>query len=177
MSDYKLSLAERAILANQYHILARLSPDEAEYFEVKAEILTRGYEGQYYEILQSFDHPIPEDITTEVHDILTMYRLVTPSIDLLNEEEQKELQTKSIRFEGFDANNDVHYSIADFYINKKNLYAELKDIYLNSHTSLSLDKYRRMLTVFKRFKEEVSHRNPYKLSKEELTELVKSIYS
>ena len=177
MPDYKLSLAERAILANQYHILAKLLPDEADYHEVKAEILTRGYEGQYYEVLQSFDDPIPEEITTEVHDILTMYRLVTPSIDLLTKEEREELDTKSIKFEGFDANNDVHYSIASFFINKKNIYAELKDMYLNSHTSFSLDKYRRMLTVFKKFKEEVLHRNPYQLSKEELTELVKSIYS
>lgn len=177
MADYNLSIAERAILANQFHILAKLSPDEMDYFKAKAKILTRGYEGLYYEILQSFDDPISEELTTEVHEILTMYRLVTPSIDSLSKEEQEELQTKSIRFEGFDANNDIQYTIADFFINEKKLYDELKNVPLNSHTYSSIIKYRKMLPVFERFKNEVTHRDPYKLSREELAELINAVRS
>ena len=116
-----LSLTERLILANQFNILAKVHPDEAEFYTRKAEILESGYEGLYSDIFSHFSDPVPASVTTEVHDILSMYRYITPAIKALSEEEQKEIDAERISFKGFDANNDPHYHVALFYVEKMRL--------------------------------------------------------
>ena len=50
MTDIKFTRVERLLLANQYKILERLDPDEADYYTRHRIALERGYEGDYEEV-------------------------------------------------------------------------------------------------------------------------------
>ena len=53
---------------------------------------------------------------------------------------------EDFKFEGFDANNDPHYFIANFLIEKLNRFTDI--IPMNSHSVASLELYKRMLPVY-----------------------------
>jgi hypothetical protein len=144
----QLTNTERLMLVNQYRILAKLNDEDEEtgYYSKKAEILERGYEWYYDELLSS--EPLPKEVSDETMDILDMFRQLDAYVDQLTEEQRATLDLNKLKFDGFDANNDRHYGFAKFIIEKDDRYDERKEMYLNSHTSASIDKYRRMLPVY-----------------------------
>lgn len=91
----------------------------------------------------------------ETCDILDMYRLLTRSFNKLPPAEQTKVRAEAapfedyVKFQGFDANNDDHYGVGQYLVEHLGRYDELKDKYLNSHSSSTLPKYRRMLQVFR----------------------------
>lgn len=137
------------MLANQYKILAKLNDEDEEtgYYSKKAEILERGYEWYYGELLSS--EPLPKEVSDETMDILDMFRQLDAYVDQLTEEQRATLDLNKLKFDGFDANNDRHYGFAKFIIEKDDRYDERKEMYLNSHTSASIGKYRRMLPIYR----------------------------
>ena len=134
-----------------------------EHFDVKGEIKpdfiknvisTGHYWALDYEYRGIFHDEItdPKDVE-ETLDILDMWRFIGDGYKALSQEDiakiKKEtgLKDEDFKFQGFDANNNPHYSIADFLINELHRYTEINPI--NSHSAVTLDLYRRMLPVYK----------------------------
>ena len=152
------SIIERTILANQYRILAALNEDpyESERHATKAEILEKGFEWEYDQIFNQIStDTVSSEVSSEVFDILEMFRQVGWAINKLPEEQKSELNTEKLRFRGFDGNNDKHFYFLSWWDaqNPTNYYREdLGHIAgFNSHSEFPLADYRGMLAVLKTF--------------------------
>ncbi len=139
---------ERLILWNQYEILKRLDPGDKEEYKIKQEILSNGYEQYYSEInLEIYPKTTDPGVSSEVEDILDLFRCIKFSCRRLGYTPK----SKWAEFEGFDANNDGgHYGFAHFVRRTLGKWEELKDRPDNSHSSISLEYYRRMLRTWHR---------------------------
>jgi len=158
-----LSIVERQILANQFKILSKIT-DQTEEYEIKLEILENGYTEQYYEIFEVDTEEIPVEICEETSQILNMYRRINNALDTFSEDEKELLDLEKIKFEGFDAHNDTHYYYMNFMVKRMNLWREYKSEYLNSHSPLSLLKYRKMLE----YQNYLLDNDQYDLNKEDI---------
>ena len=148
MKIKSLTLIERQILANQFRILSKVGNDAEQVNNIrKSIILENGYTGKYHEIFDVHEEEVPIEICNETSEILNMYRRINSTIGILTNEQKESLDLESIKFEGFDANNDKHYYYLQFLITELDLWQEHKDLYLNSHDSSTIIKYRQMLTV------------------------------
>ena len=119
------------------------------------EVMSNGYYWALgYEYSGIFDDEItnPKDVKETV-DILNMWRFIQNRYKALSEEDkikvkkETNLNDEDFKFEGFDANNDPHYFIANFLIEKLNRFTDITPI--NSHSAASLELYNRMLPVYK----------------------------
>lgn len=158
MNPNVLSITERTILANQYHILSAISQDEyeSESFKKKADILEHGYEGHYHEIFDRiYDDTFSADSQSEVFDILEMFRKIRWGVNALSDAQKEQIDLEKLSFRGFDANNDKQFHFLYWWDkhNPTNYYKEdLGDISgYNSHTQSSLPSYKRMLAVHETF--------------------------
>lgn len=135
-----LTKTERLVLANQYLILAAVSPEEKRTFEQRYEIVMRGYVGLYSELDQWLSEEMSADDSKEVAEILNMFRaLAKAKRDGLTVPEDKS------SFWGFDGNEESsQYGYVEFLVNTMDKFGELKGTALNSHWP-SLPKYRAML--------------------------------
>src|SRR5690606_35297528 len=126
MRKIELTKTERLILANQNRILAFLDKPNADSYNNNVEIAEYGYEGLYHQLLGVIgdDDIIPYAVYKEADEILSLFRLINNSFGKLSKEEQEEINLSAIEFEGFDANNDDHYFIATFMVEKLGLYKE-----------------------------------------------------
>ena len=118
------------------------------------EIISNGYYWALgYEYPGIFHDEItdPKDVE-ETLNILGMWRFIEDGYKELSEENKvkvkKEtgLNDEDFKFEGFDANNDRHYFIANFLIEKLNRFTDITP--KNSHSVASLKLYKRMLPVY-----------------------------
>lgn len=107
----------------------------------------------------------------ETCDILDLFRFLAGSYNALNSADKKKVDDSpnaaSIKFGGFDGNNDPHYGIMCFLIKDMGRYSEHPEP-INSHSMGSIGKYRRMLAKLRRH--ESSHWA--KLSAEEIIEIL-----
>ncbi len=163
----KLTRIERWILSNQMRILEILDPNEAKYYATAGEALRSGYEIAYEWLTQSLNcepHTMNEEECREVLDILNLFRALDAS-------GASGKVTKddgwTIRFEGFDANNDKQWGFCRYLIESEGKFQELsvKGKNPNSHSVASLDRYRRQLAIYKRVG------SPPKLTDEEIKEI------
>lgn len=163
MAHKTLTFAERLILSNQFTILEKLDPDQAEYYSEAQEIVNRGYEYLYEEINPSvYETAVPHDVGKEVVDILDMFRALEFSCRDLS------ISARSLRvdFDGFDGNSNTgHFSLAKFFRRNKGNWDELKEYPDNSHSSGTLDRYRSMLDRWEKLDRK------FELSEEEITEI------
>lgn len=169
-----LTTIERKVLANQYEILSKLSENdgEKEMYSNFSKILEHGYAGLYSEIFGWVGEEKPILHTKEIHEILSMYRIINNSISRLSEEELGGLNLALIKFNGFDSHGAGHYSQAVFMIESLNLYQELKGIDIDSASSYSLAKYKTILSIFRKF--ELSGAKNW-LTREELLEIISEV--
>ena len=140
----KLSPFERMTLSNQFRILEKLDPDGGSYAQY-AEILESGYEGLYDRVFEHQYEPLPKAVSDEVYEIFDMFR----ALDRAYESGIAKPAGSCPEFAGFDANNDRHYGVAHFILKDLNLYEELQEQPMNSHSQAELNVYRRMLSVWK----------------------------
>ena len=56
----KLTPAERLILSNQFLILSKLYPDEAEWYDKAKSVVDTGFEASYDQYFGYIEEPIPE---------------------------------------------------------------------------------------------------------------------
>jgi uncharacterized protein len=151
----RLSNGEKLILAMLAGIYKKLEIND----DIDPDIVLAGVRGdshwilerEYGNIVGSSDPP-PE--VTETYNILDMYRSIESSFQNFSDAEKERVKIEShpsqeyVRFQGFDANNDPQYGILHDLVNVLGTYDERKGGIINSHSSVSLLKYRRMLGVF-----------------------------
>ena len=107
---------KRYELINQLLILEKLYPDEADYYAKNRKALEYGFELQYSWLTENLNEGLTVEECREVLDIMDMYRSITFSWNRLN---PKESVPDSIKFKGFDGNNEsalrsyVQYFVMD----------------------------------------------------------------
>jgi uncharacterized protein YfbU (UPF0304 family) len=171
MKIENLSVIERAILANQNRILACLIEENAEHYNHLADIAEHGYVGLYGDIFEHIFDEVSFEICNETFEILTMYCVIKNAVAKLSKEQLASIDLNKFKFEGFDANSDPHYSFMEFLIEKEDRYPELKDMYRNSHSGLTITKYRRLLEVYHARTAD----SKYELSFDDLKEMIQAI--
>lgn len=135
--DLQPTLEQRLILINQYKILEKLYPEEAETYSQHREILEEGYTLHYNDLIQVISEDIPENLLREVLDILDMYRGLYFAV--ASREKSPEYKNKQIYFPGFDGNEEVkHLKYTLFFIFKLDRYDELKKLILMVATILTV---------------------------------------
>jgi len=167
-----LTITERAILANQNKILALLDQENSEHYLNNIKIIEKGYSGLYEELFTNIDKEISQEICNETHAILNMYFVINNFIETLKAEEKLGLDLEKIEFEGFDRNRNDHFSFMNFIVEEKDLYPEYKGTNFNSHSELSLSKYRTMLPVYN----EVIKDNRFSLNLDGLRQIIDAVW-
>ncbi|QTH71664.1 YfbU family protein [Pseudoalteromonas xiamenensis] len=158
-SNIKITDIERLNLINQFLILEKLYPEEADYYEKNRIALEQGYKAHYRTIFEHLWEEMPEEKTREVLDILEMHRAITWSLTDLSKDNKKK---SNYVFRGFDGNEESEQlSYCHYFIVNLERYQELVENKeypdFNSHCEM-LPKYRRMLKVWKELKEEYDFR-------------------
>ena len=153
-SDIVLTNIERLSLINQFLILEKLYPEEADYYEKNRLALQQGYKAHYKTIFEHLWDEMPEEETRETLDILEMYRAITWSYSDITKSKNTEHKYK---FPGFDGNEEsAQLSYCHYFIVNLERYQELVDNPeypdFNSHCPM-LPRYRRMLVIWREEKE------------------------
>ena len=101
---------------------------------------------RYSGIFHGEDHS--EDTAREVGKILSMCSFVEWSINQLPAAEQAEIPAEDkIVFVGFDGNNEEHFSVAKFMVEKMGDFAEFKGRDFNSHAPM-VTQYNRQVDAW-----------------------------
>jgi uncharacterized protein YfbU (UPF0304 family) len=146
----ELTKKDRIVLINQYEILKRLDPDNADHYGELCEILRNGYEYFYSMIDKGADADMPSKEGRLVVDILDFYRSVEDY--KYRHPDDKELSEHPWgTFKGFDGNNETNYmAFARFLIERQSKFTEQMQYReqtdnFNSHSRTTLPKYRRIV--------------------------------
>jgi uncharacterized protein len=114
----------------------------------------------------------------EVLEILEMWEAIELSYDKLSADDKARMKAEENpfvshpRFSGFDGNNETEYmGIAHFLVDELGRFTHFKGRDLNSHMPLSLDGYRRMLTVYRQ--SPFSPLHPDELTSTQITEILR----
>ena len=164
----KLDKKERLILANQFKMLEKLYPEEANDYSNHRKALEGGFSLHYAWMVEWFSDEMSEDECREVLDILSMYRAITFSYRDIND--KSDIDSLLVKFQGFDGNEEPRqYSYASYFINDLKRFDELtyglEFPELNSHSPI-LDCYRAMLVFWK------NNGKPNKMNKDILIQLL-----
>ena len=165
----KLTKTERWILSNQYRILEKLCPDEADEFAEAREVVECGYEQDYGGISQHIDKvPMSVEDCKEVVDILSMFSEMKYAFDTLDD--KSGIEAYHVEFPGFSGNTEFRQlGYARHLCKDKNKFPRVvrKDN-LDSHAPL-MPLYQSMLEVWKKMpnkdkltREDVIHLNGVK---------------
>lgn len=141
---------ERLNFINQYLILERLYPEDADYYARNRKALEQGYELHYSWLTEHIYDDLPEQTCKEILDILDMYRSITFS--LLSLSPNADIDDK-YKFLGFDGNNETEYmGYVQYFINDLDRFRELtygeKYCDFNSHCPM-MPKYKKMLAIWR----------------------------
>ena len=157
-STPKLTSIERLILANQYRILAELNKKESEYYGYpnRIRILESGFENHYHEIFGSIAEPLPNELCTNVMDILNLFDAI---YEATNGQPPEQL-----KFKGFDHNTE-HEALK---------YAKfIKDCDRLRHIPSPVNSHESMMEIYLRMvNRRKEKRMPYNLTQEHLEDLI-----
>lgn len=148
---------ERIQLRNQFKILARLYPDEADHYNKLMEIVESGYTFLYGELEEM---TISSEMTVAecqyVYDVLDMFRFLKVSFRELKDKEG--LKPEDVQFNGFDGNNESRMlSFAEFLKQQGKWQTPLDGTGdLNTHCPTT-HRYRAMLEKWNALSEEDKH--------------------
>lgn len=184
-----LRIVDRQVLSLLHRILGRVLPEDAndvdgdlEYQLMRAQILESGYTGEYWFETAGFQTELSQRDCGRVKDILDMFRVITYSIDRLENEGSKvdEKLKHSLEFMGFDHNDALEGHMASYvdFLMRDDRWTELKPQLTrndngNSHHRV-LDVYMRMLAEYRRIMDGRGRgfsRMDYFLSLEELQQI------
>lgn len=169
--ELKPTLEQRLILVNQYKILEKLYPEDAEMYAQYQEILNNGYTLHYGDLTDYMSEPMKLEEQEFVLNILDLYSTMNLAVYRSKNEKYK---GKTIYFPGFDGNHESKYiGYARFFIFRLNRFEDLKkeDTYesYNSHGS-TLNTYQKMLDYWNT--PLVENENKFDLSDEKLDWLI-----
>ncbi|MFQ2601218.1 YfbU family protein [Aeromonas caviae] len=158
----KLDKKERLALVNQFLILEKLYPEDADYYARHRQAISEGYELHYEWIYENIWDGLTKEECRRVLDILEMYRAIYFSSRDCSNMTVKEHPW--LEFRGFDGNEESSYlSYCRYFIVDLERYDELRygteipDF--NSHMP-TLNKYNAMLSVWRELDK------PYRLDAE-----------
>lgn len=164
----ELTLKDKLLLINQYRILSKLSPEDAEHYEESIEILTSGYRYLYGSLANWIDDEMPEEKSRFVMDVLSMYRAIHFSgKDLDGAITEQPMFT----FSGFDGNEEGEYhSFTRFCILTQNKFAEQKPSEdqmggFNSHSPM-IPRYSELLSRWD------AMGRPHQLTPEQISKII-----
>jgi uncharacterized protein YfbU (UPF0304 family) len=125
-----------------------------------------------YDSLLSSEDP-SDDVVRETADILSMWRVIDSGVAALSPADRKVVEDTAgayaMTFEGFDGNADPHMGVMRFLVEKLGRFDERAKGPFNSHSSMSLPRYRDMLHRYNRVIEKGRHT----LAKDDLLEILK----
>ncbi len=144
----ELSLKDRLFLSNQYRILEKLYPEDAEHYGTCRTVVENGFELNYSELTRPLDeNTLSRDECKEVLDILDMYSALHFSYRDLTD--KAGIDSKAVQFPGFDSNNEAdQLTYARFFVETLGRYEEFGGQIRNSHMPL-IEAYRRMLNAWR----------------------------
>ena len=153
MEPTTLTHVERLQLINQFRILEKLDPENAEVYASSRKIIANGYTIQYADVFSE----VREETTTAecsyVHNVLSMYSLLIDSFESLTDKEG--LTEEDVRFQGFDAIHEgKHYYFAA-HLKQEGKWQKLLKGGLNSHSERPMRLYPRMLANFEPIQQQV----------------------
>ncbi len=166
----KLSKFERFIISNQFKILEKLYPEEADYYASSRKAIEEGYTLHYDWITDHLYDEFSIEDCKKVLDILDMYSSIKYSYDRIDDKE--DIETTFLTFPGFDGNNESHHMVyTQYLINDLDRFPELKydQKYpdFNSHMP-TLQKYRNMLTKWNQTADKLN------LSKDDINRILRA---
>ena len=164
-----LSQVERVMLLNQYLILAKLYPEQAEYYKDCAEVLRKGYVPEYQsKVLGSvYEKQLSEEQCKFVWDVLDMHRALLRAYEALPD--KSGIDESKLRFRGFDANNDDEWGYVEYMKKEGTRWKEsLEKGPTNSHSITTKGSYERMLSRWLSFDQE----RRWNLKKEDIQKIL-----
>lgn len=165
----KLDVKERLSLSFQLKILEKLYPEEKEYYANHRKAIEDGYELHYSWITEHLSDGLSIEDCSFVLDVLDMYAGLYFSYRELKE--TTKLNEKSIKFPGFDGNNETMYmAYTKYFIEDLDRFNEIQETtngYYNSHTRM-IPKYKKMLEMWKAIKKP----STYDLTENQILELI-----
>ncbi|QFI53728.1 YfbU family protein [Aeromonas simiae] len=162
-----MSHTERLILSNQYEILSKLNPEQADVYQRAKTIIERGYCLQLLELEKSFGH-LERDTCQEVIDTLEMHHAMMVSFENLPTTEQAEFTPARFKFNGYSRSQERE--LADYVcflleVDKRFPEVDCPCEELSSDIAMR-DKYQRMLAAWR------DCPRSYKLSIQELRKIL-----
>jgi uncharacterized protein YfbU (UPF0304 family) len=147
----RLSKIERVLLAEQYRILAKIDPDNAELYAHNCKVLENGYELYFDSLDERFKAGVSRERCIEVLRILTMFDALDESYRRIKGDSA--IRPEAIRFRGFDKDDEEDLlGYAQFVLYDEGQFSTLKREDLNSGSSM-LAIYRRMLREWDKSRE------------------------
>jgi len=115
--------------------------------------LKRGYIDTYADATQIVDYgQLSKEDSTFVRDVLDMFAALQSAVDKSGSVDS-ELQTR-VNFKGFDGNSNDGYLAYTNHLVDNGYYTDVRPLdktpHLNSHTSSSTGRYKRMLSAFRK---------------------------
>lgn len=163
-----MRIADRQVLSLLHRILARVLPEDAndvdgdaDYQLTRAEVLERGYTGEYWREVAGFRTELSKRDCDRVLDILDMFRVITFSIKRLEKDgvTVSEDLSYELEFQGFDFRDGLEGHMASYvkFLMSDGRWGELQPQLErtdrgNSHHPV-LDTYLRMLAEHRRIKD------------------------
>jgi len=124
----ELSRIERLLLANQYKILSLLRehPDDVAEYDMRLEAVEKGYRAAYEDVLlKDIADEFNETQCLFVKEAIALYGIMQRSYD--NLEDKAGIEESSIRFPGFDGNDEyTHMAYARYLVEKQGWYRSLR---------------------------------------------------
>jgi uncharacterized protein YfbU (UPF0304 family) len=165
----ELNIKERLSLSFQLKILEKLYPEEQEYYANHRKAIEDGYELHYSWITENLSEGLTSEQCTFVLDVLEMYAALHFSFRQLKE--STKLSDKSVKFPGFDGNNETMYmAYTKYFIEDLDRFNEIRETtngYYNSHSRM-IPKYKKMLELWKAIKKPFT----YEITEDQILELI-----
>lgn len=140
---------QRLILSNQYDIMARLDPAQADHYQRCKTIVERGYCLQLLELEKDFGL-LHKQVCEEVIATLEMYHALQVSYDNLPAESQQELAPNRIQYIGYSRTSERQLAdYVDFLLDTEKRVADLglQNKALDAQNTMQ-GKYQRMLAIW-----------------------------
>lgn len=182
-----MSKPDRHVLVLLHEILQQLAPDEAEYHRRQAEVLARGYTGNYDDEFVGIDDELALADCRLLWDILDMFRVLKASIADIGDEALARIGEDAeiaLTFAGFDLSDEREGQMLGYarHLVDNDRWTDLAEHFDathdrgNSHLPL-LSSYQHMLEAFQPIWRDVVHaggRRRYVLSEAELAQVVEA---
>ncbi len=144
----RLDRIQRLMLYNQYKIMEKLYPEEANYYKRAAQAVGDGYEHEYSYLAQNiYERGLSEDQCKFVYNVMGMHMRLKWAYDDLSNADKAEIPAHQIEFHGFDGNNETNYlGYARWIVGDGHSFQNIRDggDGLNSHMP-TLSRYQNML--------------------------------